>query len=85
MLLRNTLYTCSGGEMVDTGDLKSPGLTAVPVRVRPRANQTAMKAGPLNDLGYLLFKGVQAFTGLNPFIFLQVIPSRIIPWRPDNK
>ena len=61
--------------MVDTGDLKSPGLTAVPVRVRPRANQTAMKAGPLNDLGYLLFKGLQAFIVLNRFIFLQVIAS----------
>ena len=26
--------------MVDTGDLKSPGRKAVPVRVRPRACQT---------------------------------------------
>ena len=26
-----------GGEMVDTGDLKSPDIASVPVRVRPRA------------------------------------------------
>lgn len=29
------LSKCLGGEMVDTGDLKSPGRNPVPVRVRP--------------------------------------------------
>ena len=35
------------GGMVDTGDLKSLGLTAVPVRVRPRA--------PLNKFKLLIY------------------------------
>ncbi len=31
-------YLCSGGGMVDTGDLKSPGRNPVRVRLPPRAN-----------------------------------------------
>ncbi len=35
---RRCMHVRSGGEMVDTGDLKSPGSNAVLVRVRSRAS-----------------------------------------------
>jgi hypothetical protein len=34
------MLSCPRGGMVDTGDLKSLGRKAVPVRVRPRAPST---------------------------------------------
>jgi hypothetical protein len=82
------LIMCRGGEMADTGDLKSPGRKAVRVRVPPSASIQILLHNQLQgaqlvtDIDWRQLRGCSMTAGDLPFSAKGELPF-IDRWRLD--